>query len=396
MSYRFNALICLSIGVCSVAFSESASAIIRCEMNGKSVNPNNGFETATLTGILRCRDEDSGKLQREEALRDGKYIGLQRFFDRDGRLERERSVNERGNSQGIEKQFWPNGQVKSEGTSDDGQTRGVTRRYFESGKIERIGFYQDRQTVLEISFNADGSYSELRCPATSTIAEDRKPCGFVGKTETVLQSAAGKRRALQSWEQGRLLALITYRDDGSVVSEMRFDQGRRMHRTFTVDGASSGTGNNVLREERVYEPDEQPLNSTAGRLQTSKQWGTNSQATELIRYSEGKPTQTERWYLNGALREKSNVTGSGNAARTQREKFTDDGKLASRETLSAEGSVTGLQQYFYASGKLRREDTYGEADARGRARVLARKEWDETGKLTADDEILEDGSRKRK
>ena len=362
-------------------------------MNGKSVNPNNGFETATLTGLLRCRDEDSGKLQREEELRDGKYIGLQRFFDRNGRLERERSVNERGNSQGIEKQFWPNGQVKSEATSDDGQTKGVTRRYFERGTIERIGFYQDRQAVLEISFNADGSYYELRCPATSTIAEDRKPCGFAGKTETVLQSAAGKRRALQSWEQGRLLALITYRDEGSVVSEMRFDQGRRVHRTFTVDGAG---GKNVLREERVYEQGDQPLNSTAGRLQTSKQWGTNGQATEVVRYSEGKPVHTERWYLNGALKEKSTVTGSGNAARTQREKFTDDGKLVSREALTAEGSATGLQQYFYGNGKLRREDIYGEADARGRARMLARKEWDETGKLTADDEILEDGSRKRK
>ena len=366
-------------------------------MNGKSVNPNNGSETASLTGMLRCRDEDSGKLQREQELRQGKYIGLERFFDRDGRLERERSVNERGNSQGIEKQFWPNGQVKSEGTSDNGQTQGLTRHYFDNGKIARLAFYQDRRALLEISFNPDGSYSDLRCPASSTIAEDRKPCGFAGKTETVLQSAAGKRHALQTWEQGRLLALITYRDDGNVLSEMSFDQGRRVHRTFAVDGASSSTsGKNVLREERVYESGEQVLSSTAGRLQTSKQWGTNGQATELVRYSEGKPVQTERWYLNGALREKSVVTGSGNAARTQREKFTDDGKLVSRETLTAGGSVTGQQQYFYASGKLRREDMYGEADARGRARVLARKEWDETGKLTADDEILEDGSRKRK
>ncbi len=396
MSYRFTALLCLSICACSVTFSQTASAIIRCEMNGKSVNPNNGFETATLTGMLRCRDEDSGKLQREQELRQGKYIGLERFFDRDGRLERERSVNERGNSQGIEKQFWPNGQLKSEGTSDDGQTRGVTRRYFESGKIERIGFYQDRQAVLEISFNADGSYYELRCPAASTIAEDRKPCGFAGKTETVLQSAAGKRRALQSWEQGRLLALITYRDDGSVVSEMSFDQGRRMHRTFTVDGASSSTGKNVLREERVYELSDQPLNSTVGRLQTSKLWGSNGQATELVHYGEGGSVQVKRWYLNGALKEKSNGTGSGNTARGQREKITDDGKLASRETLTAEGTATGLQQYFYANGKLRREETYGEPDSRGRTRMLARKEWDEAGKLTADDEILEDGSRKRK
>jgi antitoxin component YwqK of YwqJK toxin-antitoxin module len=175
---------------------------------------------------------------------------------------------------------------------------------------------------------------------------------------------------------------------------MIFDQGRRVHRSFSLD--NNAGSKNVLREERVFESGEQPLNSTAGRLQTSKLWGANGQVTELVRYSEGRPTQTERWYLNGALKEKSSISGSGNSSRTQRERFSDDGKLASRETLTADGTSTGLQQYFYGNGKLRREETYGEPDTRGRTRVLARKEWDETGALTADDEILEDGSRKRK
>ena len=56
----------------------------------------------------------------------------------------------------------------------------------------------------------------------------------------------------------------------------------------------------------------------------------------------------------------------------------------------------GTQQIFYSNGKLRAETMYGDADARGRTRIVARKEWDESGKLTADDEVLEDGSRKRK
>lgn len=393
MRYQATHLQLLACGALCVLTS-SANAIIHCEMNGKSVNPNNGSETATLTGVLRCKDEDSGKLQREQELRDGKYIGLHRSFDREGRLERERSVNERGNSQGVEKQFWPNGQLKSESNADNGQSVGLTRHYFENGKISRLSFYQDRRSLLDISLNADGSYSELRCPATNTIAEDRKPCGFAGKTDIELKNAVGKRRALQTWEQGKLLAATMYRDDGSLQSEMSFDQGRRVHRSFAMDNTPGNK--NVLREERVFEPGEQPLNSTAGRLQTSKLWGTNGQATELIRYIDGRPMQTERWYLNGALKEKSSITGSGNSARTQREKFTDDGKLASRETLTADGSATGLQQYFYGNGKLRREETYGEPDARGRTRVLTRKEWHETGTLTADDEILEDGSRKRK
>lgn len=83
--------------------------------------------------MLRCKDEDTGKLQREQELRDGKYIGLYRTFDRDGKLASERSGNDCGNTQGVEKQFWPNGQVKSESTSDNGQTQGLSRRFFETG-----------------------------------------------------------------------------------------------------------------------------------------------------------------------------------------------------------------------------------------------------------------------
>jgi hypothetical protein len=61
-------------------FCKLSSAIVRCELGGKGVNPNNGNETAGLTGILRCKDEDSGKLQREQELRNGKNIGLEAVF----------------------------------------------------------------------------------------------------------------------------------------------------------------------------------------------------------------------------------------------------------------------------------------------------------------------------
>jgi len=303
-------------------------------------------------------------------------------------------VNERGNSQGIEKQFWPNGQVKSESTSDNGQTQGVSRRYFENGNIERIGFTQDRRTVLEISFNNDGSYADLRCAVASVVAEDRKPCGFNGKTDTALYTAKGRRRALQTLDQGKLLAATTYADDGSVTNELSFDQGRRRLRTYSAP--SSVDGKPVLREERIYEPGDLPLGTSTGRLQSSKLWAANGQATESVVYADGKPTHTERWYLNGMIKEKSTVTGSGDSTRIVQEKFTDEGKIASRETLNASGAMMGSQQFFYGNGKLRAEITYGDADARGRTRVVARKEWDESGKLSADDEVLEDGSRKRK
>lgn len=379
--------------VASCCLSINASAIVRCELNGKSVNPNNGNETAGLTGMLRCKDEDSGKLQREQELRNGKNMGLERFFDRDGKLMKERTVNERGNTQGVSKQFWPNGKVKSEENADNGETQGVVRQFYEAGSLRRLSYMQERREVLEIGFNPDGSYNELRCHTASLIPEDRTPCGFAGKAETVLQSASGKRQSLLTWEQGRLLAGIYYRDNGEIESEVRFDQGRRVQRSYHADSKIDGKAQ--PREERIFEAGDQLLRSSRGPLQSLKQWGSNGQLTLSTRYADGKPSLTERWYLNGALKEKTTVTGTGSASQTLRESYTDDGKLSSRETLNAEGNITGLRQVFYSNGKPMREDTYGEPDSRGRSRLIKRKEWDDSGKVVADDDILEDGSRKR-
>ena len=370
------------------AFASQASAIVRCELGGKSVNPNNGNETAGLTGMMRCKDEDSGKLHREQELRHGKYVGLERFYDRNGSIIKERTINERGNTQGLEKTFWPNGQVKSEETADNGQAQGVARQFNETGKLRRLSFMQDRREILEIGFNADGSYAELRCHTSSVLPEDRKPCGFEGKTDTKIFDQNSKQRALQTWEQGKLLASVGYRDTGELESDMRFEQGRRVHKRFH-------DAKNQLREERIFEASDHLLRASQGALLSIKQWAASGQMVLHTRYAEGKANLTERWYLNGALKEKVAVTGSANTARTLRENYSDEGKITSRETLNADNQVVGLRQTYFSNGNIMREDTYNEPDGRGRTRLTKRKEWDDSGKVTADDEILEDGSRKR-
>ena len=127
------------------AYGSSAEAIIRCELNGKPINISNGAETAGQSGLVRCREEDTGHLQREQELRDGKFVGLERMFDREGRLQRERTVNERGNSHGRVAEFWPNGQVRREETADNGRTQGAVRRFDATGRVERVSFHGDGQ-----------------------------------------------------------------------------------------------------------------------------------------------------------------------------------------------------------------------------------------------------------
>ena len=55
-----------------------------------------------------------------------------------------------------------------------------------------------------------------------------------------------------------------------------------------------------------------------------------------------------------------------------------------------------IQKTFHDNGQTAVEETYSPLDERARTRLVARKQWDEGGKLLADDEILEDGSRKRR
>ena len=383
----------------------------RCEVGGKPVSPYDGSTTAGVTGMMRCTEESTGLLTSERELRGGVFMGLSRFFDAGGKIQRERMINERGNTEGFEREFWPNGKLKSESVRANGSTRGAARQYGESGRIEQANYTLDSQVLASLSWTRDGSLTDLLCSQASLLQEDTKPCGFDGKVQTALFQN-GKRRELRVMEQGKILAVTTFRHAANnapyaatemVASELTFQNGQRWHRVYSPDGAAKGA--NLLREERLYEPgrdsrfNEYPVNSTGGRLQWSKAWGANAQLTEHIRYANGRPNLTERWYLNSAMKEKITVTLDSGGSRSVRESFDDDGKITERATSISIGvdrpQLTGLQQSFHANGQVATEDTYSKPDEHGRTKLVARKQWDASGKLQSDDEILEDGSRRR-
>ena len=139
-------------------------------------------------------------------------------------------------------------------------------------------------------------------------------------------------------------------------------------------------------------------------MQWSKAWGANEQLIEHVRYANGRPVDTERWYLNGAMKEKISVTHDSGGNQSVRELYDDAGRLTARQRSLAVGvrfgpdqeQLVGVQQSFHSNGKPAQEDTYSALDERGRTRLIARKQWDESGAVLADDDILEDGSRKRR
>lgn len=377
--------------VAASAYGTSASAIIRCELNGRPINVSNGAELAGQSGLVRCREDSTGQIQREQELQNGKFMGLERMFDREGRLQRERTVNERGNSHGRVVDFWPDGKVRREETADNGRTQGAVRRFDASGRVERVSFHGDGQELFYVEYNSKGQPTRLLCPRASVLPEDRKPCGFDGATDTLLYAESGARSAQLRYEQGRLLSATEWSSDGVVSAQQQVVDGRRVHRSFYTEG-----GKSVLREERVFAPDDRTLRDTRGQLLSARRYGASGQIIEQRSFAGGREVQVERWYLNGSVRERSAWSGTGEQARLLREMYRDDGKLARREQLNADERPVGAQQSFHENGRLAVEDQYSAPDARGRTRLTARKQWDETGKLLADDTILEDGSRQRK
>ena len=395
---------------CIVA--SAAWAVPRCEVNGKTVNPFNGSTTETLTGMMRCKEETTGLPTSEQELRGGVFMGLSRFYDSKGNIQRERMINERGNTDGFEREFWPDGKLRSESHQNNGSTRGASRWFFETGKTDRVSFTLDGQVLASLAWDRDGNLISALCSQASVLPEDSMLCGFEGKVQTALFQN-GKRRELRTMEQGKILAATTYRpvsrqfaatDAEVVVGELAFQNGQRWHRVYNTEGAANGK--NVLREERMYEPgrnsqgSDYAVTSGSGRLQWSKAWGANKQMIEHIRYTNGQPNATERWYLNGVMKEKITIAQDGGGSRSVRESFDDDGKMTERQSTIAFGvnrdQLTGLQQSFHANGKVAVEDTYSKPDEQGRTRLVARKKWDQNGKLRSDDQILEDGSRKRR
>jgi len=377
--------------IAASAYGTSASAIIRCELNGQPINISNGAELAGRSGLVRCREDSTGQIQREQELQNGRFMGLERMFDREGRLQRERTVNERGNSHGRVVDFWPDGKVRREETADNGRTQGAVRRFDASGRVERVSFHGDGQELFYVEYNAKGQPTRLLCPRASVLPEDRKPCGFDGATDTLLYAESGARSAQLRYEQGRLLGATEWASDGVVSAQQLVVDGRRVHRSFYTEG-----GKSVLREERVFAPDERTLRDTRGQLLSTKRYGASGQIIEQRSFADGREVQVERWYLNGSVRERSVWSGTGEQARLLREMYRDDGKLARREQLNKDQWPVGAQQAFHENGRLAVEEQYSDPDARGRTRPTARKQWDETGKLVADDTILEDGSRQRK
>lgn len=362
-----------------------------CSLNGESVSASNGHTTAGKTGIMRCKDRDTGEMLSERELKNGVFMGLERFY-RNGKLARERYVNEKGNSHGKAKEFAANGQVLLEENYVNAQERGISQRWNEKGQLIEVryrGEAADEKAMVR--FNPDKTLAELECgkkPWLGNYANDAEYCGFKAKATTKLYSEAAKLRSEFILVNGEAQRATYYRNDGSIESVEEITNGKRTEKQYF--------GNGKIRREKAWFNASRPL---ILERETEYHESGSKIAEKLYQLSEkegrklSELRQDSSYYLNGQNKTLIKYSFEGKNEIRDVQLFHDNGKLSEQGRSISEGRYSrryvGVHQFFNNEGKLQREAHYDDQGRLQRERI-----WDASGKLQSDDLLFEDGSRK--
>lgn len=364
----------------------AAHAVQDCELNGQPINVNNGNATAGKTGLIRCKDRDSGQMQREQQIQNGTYLGLVRYYQ-DGKLFKEHSVNAKGNMEGPAREFAPSGKVVRESVYTDSNEVGLIRVFYASGARRRIAFNgEGSRESASVEFTEAGQPSALRCgdkPVLAPAFDDAKACGFVGGPSQIeLFDGSGKVRQRVSYAAGKRVRWESLYDNGQPESSGELSGTQSVGRRFSSTGVKRFEVYSVVNDRRTLRQRELEY-SERGTLVREQRWS-----------PEGLPASDDSYYLNGQPRSKSVYGGADNQRTVEVTEFYDSGQRARQgrfKTGLRGGSTTplGTHQSFDEKGRLVAETSYDDKGRTTRERV-----FDENGQLQRDDEVFEDGSRK--
>ncbi len=383
-------LVVLLISSCFCA--PAMAKIEECTLNGETVSLSHGGTTAGKSGIVRCKDRESGEMMYEREVKNGVFMGLDRFY-KNGKLYRERQVNEKGNNHGKLKEFATNGQLVLEENYLNGQERGISQRWTDKGSLLEVRYrgenYDDKARVR---FNPDKSLAELECGKSAllgSVANDAEYCGFKSKAVTTrLYSEAGQLRSEFVLLNGEKQKATYYRNDGTPESVEEVLQSKRSEKIYYANGK--------LRREKLWFNASRPLLieresefHESGAKLTEKLYQQNEK--EGRKFSELR--QESSYFLNGQLKSLIKYSYDGKSEIRDTQFYHDNGKLAEQGRVAYEGRYraryVGIHQFFSSEGKLQREVHYDENGKIQRERI-----WDNAGKLLSDELLFEDGSRK--
>ena len=378
-------IVALLIAAAGLSTAFTARAVQDCELDGASVNPANGNTTRGKTGLMRCRDRDSGEVQREQELRGGSFTGAVRYYS-GGRIAKDYSVNAKGNMDGRSREFYPGGQVLRDAIYEDGHEIGLARSFHPNGQLRSGAFYADPGGErAAVEFTDSGQLTALRCgdkPLLEPIVEDARLCGFDGTPSQVeLFDSKGGLRSRVSFVGGKRVRNERLYDNGRPESQDETINGVRTERRFSSEGVKRYELVS-LSGERTFKQRELEY-SEKGTLVREQRWSPGGQALS-----------DDSNYLNGQPRSRTLYSGEGAGRIADVTEFQDNGQRAAQGRFSAPAPrgrllPIGAHQRFDERGRLVAESVYDD-----KGRLVRERTWNDNGQPGRDDEVFEDGSRK--
>lgn len=374
----------------------SAWAITNCELNGQPINTNDGSQTAGKSGMVRCKDLDTGQTEREYQLQNGRSFGLSRYF-RDGKLRKEFTNIDTGPHVGLEREWAANGQLVLEFTNVDGNARGLRRAWYDNGQPKQVEFVAaSERDGASVEYTPKQQLGSVRCgpkPLLAPHVDDAALCGFGGRANTLsTYSSDGTLRSTQTLLAGVVQKATRYYASGKPQDDEERQGSNRLERYYDRDG--------VKRREKLWSEAQKP----ALLLRDAEYHASGPLVVERL-YAivtvDGRPRShlesENRYYLNGQPRSKdrytTNSNQNGQTELRDSQEFSDKGTLTAQGRYVQEGRYgerpVGIHQTYFDNGKLAQENTYNHKGSLERQRV-----WDEAGQLLSDDMLFEDGSRK--
>lgn len=375
-----------------LACGQAALAVQDCEVDGQPVNPANGATTQGKTGIMRCKDRDSGQLVREQELHAGQFVGLVRHF-KDGALSREYSVNALGNQDGRARDFAPNGQVLLEESYRNGSVLGLVRAWYPDGKPRRVAYLGETPDErAQALYTRNQQLSELSCgprPLLAPHVDDAALCGFQGKPSVVrTYTDSGALRAANTWLGGVNQKSVSYHANGQPATQDETLGEQRVQQTFSADG--------VKLKEVVWSLKEHPPVRQSEREFSDSGTLVHELVHALLDVAgqrQNRLVKETRFYLNGQPKSVDSYTLDGALELRESRRYHDNGQLAAQGRYLVEGRYrerpVGVHQAFDEQGRLVRESHYND-----RGNIQRERLWDTSGTLLRDDAVFEDGSRK--
>lgn len=383
----------LFLSITALATSQLSFAGEDCLLNGESVSLYNGSTTAGKTGIIRCKDSETGKLSREREVKSGKIVGLYRLY-REGIIALEYTDEENGQRHGVVREYANNGKLIKEENEVHGKRLGLQREWTSDGKPKSIEYIGDTESgSAKIRWATTGAINSLQCankPVLAPHVDDASLCGFKGKPSTIHYfHDGGQRRASEVILAGVTQQAIQY--DYNTGKE-RGSSVRKDNRMTEISYGDNGN----KRIEAIYDLNVKPRalmqhrefheSGTLIKEQLFKQIELDGRRRNLL-------AQESRFYLNGQVRSQEKYRVENNVQFLELTNYADTGKMTSIATYLMENAYRnrpiGKHQSFHENGALATEDQYN-ADGK----LFRQQQWNPQGVLIIDDAVFEDGSRK--